>query len=255
MEEESNTFDDFTDFVVEHKKAIIAGTIVLILIIVIVVVLNTDYSHKRLYNNTQLFNDEKQELIGFDKLKPSEDAIRYTLSTFIRLNNLDGNTVWVENQGYKKYILDNSGSPNIVYHREKGQVDVEIAYKSDEGVNEMYSFELPYFPQQRWVQLCVVVNGKTVQLFMDGVLHTATKLDTAPWKAQNMLVLGRYNKNFNGYLGLVDYYNRALSIDEVKKLYNRRKRSLPSKVYTYEETKYLESKYDIKGKVNKIKKF
>ena len=60
-------------------------------------------------------------------MKPSEDSIRYTMSVFINLNNLASNTAWVEDPGMKKYILDNAGSPDIVYFKESGQVDVEIA--------------------------------------------------------------------------------------------------------------------------------
>ena len=254
MDEESSQFDDFKDFLIDNKKKIIAGAIVLVLLIVIIVLLTRDSSHKYLYNDTQLFIEEKQQLIGFNDMKPSEDSIRYTMSVFINLNNLDGNTAWVEDQGMKKYILDNGGSPNIVYFRESGQVDVEIAYKSPDGVNDFYSFELPHFPMQRWVHLCLVVNGRIVQLFQDGKLHTAKKLNTAPWKSQQMMKLGMYNKNFNGYLGLVDYYNRAISVEEVEKLYNKRKRSLPTTLYNYEQQKYLDSKNTIKGKIDEIKK-
>ena len=237
MDEESSQFDDFKDFLIENKKYIIAGVIVLVLLIVIIVLLTRDNSHKYLYDDTQLFIEKKTQLIGFNDMKPSEDSIRYTMSVFINLNNLASNTAWVEDPGMKKYILDNAGSPNIVYFKESGQVDVEIAYKSSDGVNEFYSFELPFFPMQRWVHLCVVVNGRIVQLFMDGKLHSAKKLNTAPWKSQQMMKLGSYNKNFNGYLGLVDYYNRAITVEEVEKLYNKRKRSLPTTLYTYEQQK------------------
>lgn len=254
MDEESSQFDDFKDFLIDNKKYIIAGVIALVLIIVIIVLVTRDNSHKYLYNDTQLFIDEKQQVIGFNDMKPSEDSIRYTMSAFVNLNNLYGNTSWVEDPGMKKYILDNAGSPNIVYFTESGQVDVEIAYKSSDGVNEFYSFELPSFPMQRWVHLCVVVDGRIVQLFMDGKLHSAKKLNTAPWKSQQMMKLGSYNKNFNGYLGLVDYYNRAISIKEVEKLYNKRKRSLPGTLYTYEQQKYLDSKNIIKGKIDQIRK-
>ena len=79
----------------------------------------------------------------------------------------------------------------------------------------------PFFQTIR-VHSRVVVNGRIVQLFMDGKLHSATKLNTAPWKSQQMMKLGSYNKTFNGYLGLVDYYNRAITVEEVEKLYNKR---------------------------------
>ena len=254
MDDDFTTLEKIKYFIIDHKKKIITGIILLILLITIIVFLTIDFSHENLFDSTKLFYETKQETIGFDKLKQSEDSIRYTLSAFVNVNNLGLNTVWTTNTSKRKYILDSGGSPNIVYNIQNGQLDIEIAYKSEDGVNEMYTFEMPHFPTQKWVQLCIVTNGRIVQLFKDGELFTAKKLHTAPWKSQRMLYLGKNNKNFNGYLGLVDYYNRALTPDEVRKLYKKRKRSLPETLYNYEQQKYLDSKNIIKGKIDEIKK-
>ena len=109
---------------------------------------------------------------------------------------MDGNTEWTEDQSFKKYIINNSGSPNIVYNREKGNVVIEVAYKNDEGINENYEFELNYFPMQRWVGICIVVEDRIVKVFMDGKLHTAKKLNTVPWVSKKMLNIGKNKENF-----------------------------------------------------------
>ena len=186
--------EDIQYFFEDHKKLIIALSILLVIFIILMVFLFRDGGHKVLYNSNQLFYNNKQILIGLEKLPPSEDNIRYTMSVFVRVNNLDGNTAWTEDQSYSKYIINNYGSPNIVYYRETGLLVVEIAYKSDDGINEMYEFKLEYFPMQKWIQLCVVVNGRYIELYQNGELLTAKKLDTTPVKTRKMMKIGDNKK-------------------------------------------------------------
>ena len=122
------------------------SVVVLVLLILLIVHLNKDSSHSRLYDSQQLFYNDKQIMVGFEDIPHSQENIRSSFSTFIRLNNLAGNTQWNEDQSSKKIIIDNSGSPNIVFYRETGIVVVEIAYRSEEGINEMYEFNLENFP-------------------------------------------------------------------------------------------------------------
>ena len=242
------------DFIKQHKRYFISGGGVLVLLIAIIIYVSIDRSHKFIYKGNQLFYNDKQIVVGFENLKPSEDNIRYTFSAFIRVNNLDGNTSWGNTPNSKKYIINNYGSPNIVYYRNTGMVVMEVAYKSEDGVNDIYEFEFDHFPMQKWVQLCIVVEGRYVEVYKNGELYTAKKLNTVPWKSQKMLNIGNKNKNFNGHIGLIDYYNRILTADEVKKLYNKRIKRLPKSVLTYEQSMYLDNKDKIIGKVTKIKK-
>jgi hypothetical protein len=247
--------EDVKYFIEDHKKTIIVLSIMLIVLIILMVFLLKDSSHKVLYNSNQLFYNDKQILIGLEKLPPSEDNIRYTMSVFVRVNNLDGNTAWNEDQSYTKYIINNYGSPNIVYYRDTGMLVVEIAYKSNDAVNEMYEFKLDHFPMQKWIQLCVVVNGRYIELYKNGELFTAKKLDTVPIQTRKMMKIGDNKKNYNGHIGFIDYYNRALNQDEIRKLFKKRIRRLPKEVLTYEQAYYLDNKDIIKGKVDSINKF
>lgn len=242
------------EFAKKHKKKLIISAIVLILILAIVIYFLHDFSHKFIFKESKLFFDDKQVLVGFEDLEPSSDNINYSFSVFIRANNLDGNTSWIKEPNSKRYIIDNGGSPNIVYYRNTGDIVVEIAYKDRDGVKQYYEFVLEHFPVQKWTQLCVSVNGRFIQLFKNGDLYSAKKLETAPYKSQRMLSIGKRNQNFNGYIGLIDYYNRPLEIEEVKKLYYRRKKSLPSRLLTYEQVLHLEKDENIEGKVDKIPK-
>lgn len=250
-----SSLEDIQEFVSEHKKTIMVSVVILIFLIVIIVQLSKDHTHTRLYDNQKLFYNDQQILIGFEDMPSSTENIRFTFSTFIRVNNLAGNTHWNEDQSLKKYIIDNFGSPNIVFYRETGIVVVEIAFKNDEGVTEMYEFNLEHFPMQKWVGVCIVGDDRIVKIYIDGKLFTAKKLNTVPWISKRMLSIGRSMKNFNGNVGMVDYYSRALNDKEVNKLYKKRINSLPNEVLTYEQTEYKRKKNEeSKNKLNKIKK-
>ena len=84
--------EDIPKFISTHKKQIAVGVICLVLLISLIVYLNTDFSHKRIYKGNQLFYNDKEIVVGFEDLPSSEENIKSTFSTFIRLNNLDGNT-------------------------------------------------------------------------------------------------------------------------------------------------------------------
>ena len=200
--------NSLVDFFFENKKKIFICIVLLIVLIVFIVYLTKDNSHKQLYDKHDLFYDDKEIIVGFEKMPRSDENVQYTFSLFVRLNNLDGNTKWNEDQSLPKYIINNNGSPNIVYYRETGDVIVEIGYKDTEGANDTYKFKLPNFPMQKWTGITIVVDGVFVKIFIDGKLFTAKKMMTIPWKSQGMLNIGKQNQNFNGYIGMVDYYNK-----------------------------------------------
>ena len=95
---------------------------------------------------------------------------------------------------------------------------------------------------QRWTGIAIVVDGVFVKIFYDGKLYKAKKLKTIPWKSQSMLNIGKRNQNFNGYIGMVDYYNRPISNEEVSKLHKKRLKKLPAELLSYEQKQYIKKK-------------
>jgi hypothetical protein len=247
--------DDILDFYEENKKVIISLFIGLVLIVSIVIYFSIDRTHFVLYEDNKLFYDQEEELVGFEKMPLSFENIKYTFSVFIRINNIPGNSHWNEDPSLKKIIVDNSGSPNIVYYKDSGNVHIEIAYKASHGAIELYEFKLKEFPMQRWTGLTITTDGNIVKIYKDGELYTAKKLNTIPWKSQRQLKIGTRNRNFNGYIGLIDYYNRTLNEKEVKKLFNRRINKLPLNGITFEQAEYKKKKAaENQMKLNKVKK-
>ena len=157
------TYDDFLDFIFEHKLKLILGIFAIIILIILIIYVSIDSSHSVIYNDQQLFYNDEQLLVGFEKMPLSNENIKYTLSIFIRINNISGNSAF-NDFTQRKVIIDNGGSPNIIYYGDTGVVDVEIAYKTHEGVNDSYKFNLKKLPIQKWVGICVVVDGRIVKI-------------------------------------------------------------------------------------------
>jgi len=249
------SIEEIQEYILDNKKKVLFGLVLLIILIIFIFYLTRDNTHKELYTKHNLFYNNEQVIVGFENIPYSEENVRYTFSTFVRVNNIAGNTQWNENQSHKKYIIDNSGAPNIIFYRESGLVVIEIAYKNSEGIQEMYEFKLERFPMQKWVGLCVVVNDRIVKIYQDGELKTAKKLDTIPWRSKKMLYIGKKGQNFNGHIGMVDYYNRALDNKSVKSLYLKRIKSLPNEVLSYEQAEYKRKALEeVEQKINTIKK-
>jgi hypothetical protein len=112
------------------------------------------------------------------------------------------------------------------------------------GVNKYIIMEIDYLPIQRWVNITVIVDNKVMTLFMDGEIYSvksvdeikasrAPELDAAGRpigynlivdKTEGGLYCGKNPINnkvtVNGYLSKVDFYNFAVSLNQVKHIYN-----------------------------------
>jgi hypothetical protein len=106
--------------------------------------------------------------------------------------------------------------------------------------------DLPEVDLQRWVQISVVLNGRTVDVYSDGklarscVLPSFYKVDP---KGVQMKLLDF--DGFDGYLSDVSCYNYALNPDQVYRIYM----SGPSDGAGSSFLDWLKTIFDVKGKV------
>ena len=77
---------------------------------------------------------------------------------------------------------------------------------------------------------CVYINGK---------LSYSTILENVPFVFQRFLFIGEKQNNFNGYLCNLEYFNDALSSNDILNIYNSQKNKLDNNVDKYSRTYYL----------------
>jgi len=191
-------------------------------------------------------------IVTADKLPPMYEGGEFTVSTWIYLNN------WSYRAGFNKSILS-IGGPNfdtirvylggnrpslsVRFHtKERGavptggeQAPAESLDKStqaatftqlqtDQTNSNMLGgtsiCDIPEVELQRWVQLTIAVNGRTVDVYQDGklarscVLPNMYRVDAGGYSAK-LLGYG----GFGGLIGTTVMYDAALNPEEVYRKY------------------------------------
>ena len=81
-------------------------------------------------------------LVGFEEMPSSSENIRYTFSSFIRVNNVAGNSSWFQNEMSKNYIIDNSLSTEMFKKRYKEIYNGDKNWQSIKSISNISSASL-----------------------------------------------------------------------------------------------------------------
>ena len=112
-------------------------------------------------------------------------------------------------------------------------------------VNKYIIMEVDYVPLQRWVNIVVIVDNKVVTMFLDGEIYSVKsteelkslrkpdvdssnrpiKYDLIIDNTEGSIFVGKNAINdkvaVNGYLSRLEFYNYAVSLNQVKKIYTQ----------------------------------
>lgn len=144
----------------------------------------------------------------------------YTFSFWIKINNIGLDGYWKSKSDKPRLVIDNNGSPNVLYFVESNILRVSICYQGHENVLEYSNIDIPNIPQQRWNNIVVIVNLDRVQLFLNSKKYNSLKLNNPNIINYRNMILGDLNDNFNGYVAKINTYNFILDQDSISKNYN-----------------------------------
>ena len=219
--------------------------IIIICVILIIVLIGCyfyfkDFGHKNLFNDYKLFYGNKVVYIGSEDMKESNEGVKYTFSIWIRPNNLSLNTIWETGTNNAKTIINNNGSPNILYLVQDNTVRIQIGYYGINNYMEYYNFDLEHFELQKWTHLAILVDNKLVSIYKNGILYSSKELENPNLKNYKLMNIGEKYNNFNGYIGRIDYYNYVLTPANINKLYETYIKKHPNALMSYENNKQLD---------------
>ena len=215
-----------------------------------------DFGHKNLFRLTTLFYGDKVVYVGPENMKPSVEGVQYSFSVWIRPNNLYLNTDWGGNANTPKTIIDNNGSPNIVYLVKENKVNIQMAYYGLDNTIDLYNIEMPYFDSQKWTNLIITVDNKKVNVYKNGIIYTSKELFNPNVKNYKLMNIGEKYNNFNGYIGRIDYYNYVLSSMKANNIYEKYRSYHPTMLMSYEQYEFLKKdKEENKINTDKFKNF
>lgn len=237
-----------------NKKKIIILSVVFLVLLIVLYLYFTDFNHKKLYKGYSLFYRDNVEFIETMNLKPSKERVQYSLSVWLRPNNIYLNSDWNTNPQLPKTIIENNGSPNILWIPEKNIVKIQIIYE-DKGYLKFYEFNLENFETQVWSNLVVTLDNKLVTIYKNGEFYAMKKLDNPNLINYKKMSIGEPNNNFNGYIGDIDYYSYVLNKDKIRKLYRNNLKNHPTKVKSYDEYEKERLKKEKESEKIKINSF
>ena len=231
--------------------------IIIICVILIIVIIGCyfyfkDFGHKNLFNEYKLFYGNKVVYIGSEDMKESTEGVKYTFSIWIRPNNLYLNTIWENGSNNAKTIINNNGSPNILYLVEDNIVRIQLGYYGKDNYMEYYNFDLENFELQRWTHLAIVVDNKLVSIYKNGIVYASKELENPNMKNYKLMNIGEKYNNFNGYIGRIDYYNYVLSPNNIIKVYEKYFKKHPTALMSYEYNKQLDKENEENSKMEII---
>jgi disulfide oxidoreductase YuzD len=160
--------------------------------------------------------------------------------------------IMLDKNSNKMYIIIKTNESSIDYNNVNENLDsiLQNNYFMQQSIdfnnpnkNTHLISVIDYIPLQRWVYINVVVNNKYVTLYMDGNIYSIKSTDE--FKAARQPVVNRLGKTvdynviidktdgdlfvgkgvvgnkttFDGYIAKVEFFNYALTMEQVKKAY------------------------------------
>ena len=134
--------------------------------------------------------------------------------------NLSGNDKWQNSFNILKPIITMNDSPQISYHPKKNYLSIVMKYRDNPFYAQFAEIKFDNIKQQKWSKYILVINGRNIQLYIDGTLVSAQYLPSLPviYDINSDIVLGQVNNNFLGKIRNLNLYPYPLSFSEVLNL-------------------------------------
>lgn len=143
-------------------------------------------------------------------LYPNENKLMVRVSTYSGTS--------YDTSSYPTYPVDKdtTNSPQIVNPQKW------TASEQTSLFNSQYVCDVSNIPLQKWVHICVVLFNRTMDVYVNGKLVRSCTLPGIPVHDDTTLskIYVGQKPTYNGYISKLKYFNRAVTPDEVFKLYN-----------------------------------
>jgi hypothetical protein len=134
--------------------------------------------------------------------------------------NLSGNDKWQNSFNILKPIITMNDSPQISYHPKKNYLSIVMKYRDNPFYAQFAEIKFDKIKLQKWSKYILVINGRNIQLYIDGTLVSAQYIPSLPviYDINSDIVLGQVNNNFLGKIRNLNLYPYPLSFSEVLNL-------------------------------------
>ena len=227
-----------------YKTVGLSVVLVIIIIVIIAYIFRDRTIHNVIVDDVLFLADDVNLKYSYKLLPESVEGEKYTFSFWVNINNIPENAHWDSDVNVPKGIISHFDAPNVSYLVKPGILRITIGYKDEVGLAGRYNFNIKDFIYQKWENVVIVVDNRSVDIYLNGELDRSAFLPNVPWISNDNLYIGQAGNNFNSHVGLVEYFNDALTIDKVRSLYNKNKGKsiFRKKLITY--AKYYKEKME-----------
>ena len=143
-----------------------------------------------------------------------------TFSWEMFIPNLSGNDKWNNGFNILKPLITINDSPQISYHPKKNYLSIILKYRDNPFRAQFAEIKFDKIKQQKWSKYIVVINGRTIQLYIDGILVSTHFLPSLPviYDIDSELILGQKNNNFLGKIRNVNMIPFPISYNDISNI-------------------------------------
>jgi hypothetical protein len=187
--------------------------VLLIIVLFLVVV----YILSWMFNGTKTlssFASAKTELIIPSTSLPQGTSVNYTYSIWIYIDD------WSYRYGEEKIIflrgtIGTSFMPSLSLAPTDNTLDVNISMDDSTA----FEYSVPNIPLQKWTNLIVSLNTKSVDTYINGKLVKTVVLTSLPSMDPNASIYLTPNNGFSGYTSRFNYWNDTINPQEAWNIY------------------------------------
>ena len=145
-------------------------------------------------------------------------GLSFCWEMYIPNNNSNAN--WNHSYNNIKPIIYMDDSPQIGYHPKKNYLSIIIKYRNNPFYAQYNEIKITNIKQQKWSKYILIINGRTIQLYIDGKINTIQYLPSLPviYDIKSDITIGKKNNNFLGKIRnliLIPYPITASDIQEL----------------------------------------
>lgn len=141
---------------------------------------------------------------------PSGVSYNFTYSIWIYIDD------WSYNYGSEKVIFSKGDSPKVYLGANEN--DLNVSMKLDGGSNT-FMCGLPNIPLQRWTNIIITLNGRSMDLYLNGKLTRTCLLKDVPKIDTTSDLLLTPNGGFSGYTTNFKYWSDTVNPQQSWNIY------------------------------------
>ena len=160
-------------------------------------------------------HDAKTSLTISPSQMPAGASSDYAYSVWVYVNN------WNYRLGETKPILERVGMNRMAFDPNLNNITITLAvYPPNGGTTPMtHTCTLENVPLQAWTNVIMTLNGRSLDLYMDGKLVRTCVLPGVPYVTPGANLDLTPGGGFYGYTGNLQYINRAINPREAWAIY------------------------------------